>query len=510
MSCITRACSLSLVRGVLVRGVLVCGLSALGVSAQSLATLQITRAPGGPVVPKDFLGLSIQQSVALSFFGPSTGANTVLFTLMKNFGAGSLRIGGNAADYSCWNGEPAPAPAFCQYALTSADFDSWTYASGQTAWPLIVGVNLAQNLAPGAPQYILDEVTLGLQPSLTQHPRASLLALELGNEINLYGVSNNFRPPGYGVPGQTNDLLSYIGALKSNAATQKITLAAPAYYNPSQTIISSQLDPLIANLVQCGTCSPTNLGLVTLHEYPLNVANGLGTIGQLLSPNLIQQTEAIFHKAVSDIQSLYKMNVQIDETNSTIPDPGQTGVSDVQASGLWALDYALDMARIGVRRINFHIHQGSYYNPILVTNSGPRMFSDQVQPEYYGMYALLPAKGQQFLPVTLTTTANIRAYALSTCATCAITVYLINKDLSAFGPVQVSLSTPATAATYYELSAPSLASPAANVTIGNQQFNNTTGLLSGPPQHIPIQPDANGNYTVNLDNAAAGILTIQP
>jgi hypothetical protein len=250
--------------------------------------------------------------------------------------------------------------------------------------------------------------------------------------------------------------------------------------------------------------------LVTLHEYPVSIANGVATIAQLMAPTLISQMEAIFHKAVTDMSSLYKLSVQIGETNSTIPDPGQTGVSDVQASALWALDYSLDMARIGVRRMNFHIHQGSVYDPIVISNLGGGKFSNVVQPEYYAMYAFASSKGKQFLPVSLTTTANIRAYALSGCATCAITVYLINKDPSAFGSVQISLSTPATSASYYELAAPALSSPAANVTIGGVQFNNATGSLTGPLQSVPIQPDANGNYTVNLDNAAAGILTIQP
>ncbi len=489
--------------------VFVCGVTALGLSAQPLATVQISAPPKGAIVPKDFIGLSIQQSVALNFFGPSTSANNVLFTLMKNLGQGSLRIGGNAADYSCWNGEPAPAPSYCQYTLTGADFDSWSYASGQTGWPMILGVNLVQNLAPGAPQYILDQVTKGIQPSLAKHPRASLLGLELGNEINLYAL-NLYRPAGYGFAGEATDLLSYIGALKGNAATQSIPLVAPAYYNPSQNTIVAQLDPLMANVLQCPTCSSSNIGLVTLHEYPLSVANGTGTIAQLLAPSLIQQNEATFHKAVTDMQSMFKLSVQLDETNSTIPDPGQTGVSDVQASALWALDYILDMARIGIKRMNFHMHLGSYYNPIVVTNLGVAGYSNQVEPEYYAMYAALAAKGKQFSTVTVTSPANIRAYALSTCATCALTVYIINKDLSAFGSVQVNVPYHTTSATYYELSAPALNSPAANVTLGGSQFSNATGLISGPPQTIPVSPDANGNYTVNLDYAAAGILTITP
>ncbi len=490
----------------------ICALALFGSSlrAQSVATVHITRKPQGNAIPTDFMGLSIQQSAALTVFGPSTSGNTVLFTLMKNLGTGVLRIGGATADSGCWNGEPAPTPSICESTLTSADFNSWAYASRETRWPMILGVSLAQNESPGAPQYILDEVTSGILPALTANRGSSLLALELGNEINLYYQNPAYRPANYGVAGETSDLLSYMTALQGNAATQHITLAAPAYYNPSPSIVTAQLDPLVGGVLTCDGCSPGNLGLVTLHEYPLNLTKGVPTTSQLLAPSLITLMEQIFTKAVSDMQSLYGLSVELDETNSTIPDPGQTGVSDVQASALWALDYALEMAAVGIRRMNFHIHQGSYYDPIVIASPSQGVYSNTVQPEYYAMYAFNAAKGQKFLPATIKSSANIRAYAVSTCPRCAITVYLINKDLTASGSVQVSLSSPGGSASYLELAAPSLTSYAAAVTYGGVQFNNATGQLAGIPQLLSVTPDANGSYTVFLDNAAAGILTIQP
>ena len=492
------------------RLLLLTGLGASIVAAQGLGTVQITRTPSGSAVPSDFMGLSIQQDYALTFFGPSTNPNSVLFTLIRNLGSGgSLRIGGNAADYSCWGGQPAPDPSICQYTTTSADFNSWSNASSQTGWPMLVGVSLAQDAAAGAPQYILDEVALGLLPAVKRFPGASLSGLELGNEINLYFLNPAYRPSTYNVTDQAADLLSYISVLKANGSTKSIPLAAPAYFDPTVNSVTGQLDPLMTDVLQCAGCSSTNLSLVTLHEYPLSVAKGPVTISQLLSPAVINAVEKNFTKAVGDMSSLFKLNVQLGETNSTEPDPGQSGVSNVQASALWALDYALDMARIGVRRINFHTHDGSFYDPIQTTVSGTA-YTNQVQPEYYGLYAFNLAKGLKFLPVTTTVTANVRVYALAECGRCAITVFLINKDTSAAGTVQISLSTPATSATYFELSAPSLSSSAQNISYGGAQFNNATGILTGPVQTIPVQPGNTGVYTITLDSAAAGILTIQP
>jgi hypothetical protein len=476
-----------------------------------VATVQITRTPQGSPVPNDFIGLSIENTIGQTYFGTSGAPNTVFLQLLKNLGtSGSLRIGGNTGDSSCWAGQTAPDPSICAYSLTSADFASWAMASSQTGWPMLVGVSLAQAESPGAPQYILNEITKGLLPVLQNHPKATLLGIELGNEINLYYTNPAYRPSTYSVANQVTDLSSYVTVLKNNSTTKSLTLTVPAYYDPSVNSIEQGVDVIVADLTKCAKCSTSNVGLVTLHEYPLSLYKGqVPTIAQLLSNSIDVNTEQVFTQAVSDAQTKFGLSVQLDESGSVSVDPGQPGVSNVQAAVLWELDFALDMARLGVRRSNFHIHDGSYYIPIQVNSTGSG-YQVEVMPTYYSLYGFGAAKGQQFLPVTTTTSANIRAYALSTCATCATTVYLINKDLTASGTVQISLSTPATNATYFEIAAPSLSSFVQDITYGGVQFSNSTGTLTGPVQSQTIQPDSNGNYTVTLDNAAAGVLTIQP
>jgi hypothetical protein len=477
-----------------------------------MATLQITRTPQGTAVPADFIGLSIENTIGQTYFGSPTAPNTVFLQLLKNLGSqGSIRIGGNTGDSSCWAGEAAPDPGICQYSLTSNDFNSWAMASSQTGWPLLIGVSLAQAESPGAAQYIVNEVAKGILPVMQEHPKATLQGIELGNEINLYKYNPAYRPSTYSLTNQISDLSSYVTALKSNATTKSLALTVPAYYDPSTSGITSNVVPIVQSLTQCAKCFPTNVSIVTLHEYPLMLNDGpTPTIAELLSNTIDTNTEQVYSLAVNDMQTMFGLNVQLDESGSVSVDPGEPGVSNVQAAVLWELDFALDMARMGVRRENFHIHDQSYYIPIQVNSGGPGVYQVTVMPTYYALYAAGAAKGQQFLPVTLNTTANIRAYALSACSTCAMTVYLINKDLTASGSVQISLSSPATSATYFELAAPSLSSMVQNITYGGVQFSNSTGMLTGPVQSLAVQPDMSGNYTVNLDNAAAGILTIQP
>jgi hypothetical protein len=209
------------------------------------------------------------------------------------------------------------------------------------------------------------------------------------------------------------------------------------------------------------------------------------------------------------MQSDFGLSVQIDETGSVSVDPGQPGVSNVQASALWALDYELAMAQLGVKAVNFHCHQGSYYPPINVTESRSGVFTNTVYPCYYSLFAFGSARGQQFLPVKVSSSANITAYALSKGATDAVTLYIVNKDMSASGQVQIELSSAAHAASYVELTAPSLTSYVQDVTLGGVQFSDTTGELTGSPQTTSVQP-SNGIYTVTLPNATAIIMTIQP
>lgn len=481
---------------------------AVSLMAQPVATVQITRTPQGPTVPPGYIGLSVEESIGKEYFGTETNTNTVFMTLMKNLGVGTLRMGGESEDEDCWGGAPAPDPSQCgSYTLSNADFQSWVNASAITGWPIILGVNLVQAESPGAPQYIVDEVTTGFLPVLQSEPGASLMAIETGNEINLYHL-NGDRPSSYNLQDQESDLLSYMTALKANSATKSIPIAVPAYYDPIVETIQQDIDPLLATVSGCSGCSG-NAGLAVLHEYPLTLAGGnVPTIPELLSPSTLQGEITAFTLAVNDMQSLFGLLVQVDETGSTSIDPGEPGVANVQAAALWALDYELAMAQIGVHGLNFHCHEGSYYPPINVTASGGK-FTNTITPCYYSLYAFGSAKGQQFLPVAVTTSANITAYALSKGSTDAITLYIVNKDLSASGEVQIGLSSPAHAASYVELSAPSLSSLVEDVTLGGVQFSTTTGALTGALQVTNIQP-SNGLYTVTLPNAAAIIMTIHP
>ena len=481
---------------------LLCSFAVL-VPAQNVANIKVSPGAVSAPVPNDFLGLSVELSSVSRFFGSTPAStNPVLIHLIKNLGQGTLRIGGNSQDEYCWAGAAAPNPGLCTNttSLNLSLLESLFQASASTGWPVLMGLNLAQANTPGAGAWMLNEVTNGVIPAI-QAEGGSLFGLELGNEIDLF-VEDKYRTT-YTPQEQATDVLTFANTLEGNSGTAPFTRAAPAYSNYTVSKLQTMLPQFLSGVLRPNA---SNLGLVTIHAYPTNVCSAGSTVtaAQLLTPANVTKIEDGFTYALSEVEP-YGLDLQIGETNS-VACSGQNGVSNAQASALWGLDHMLNTARLGIRRMNFHMGGTSYYNAVQTSTTGG--FSNQVEPLYYAMYLFQAAKGQSFLPVTIDTGANIRAYALTACAGCPVSLYVINKDLSAAGAVSVSVPAAGGDATLLALSAPSVDSLAAGVSYGGVQFNNATGALTGTPQTSVVAPDSNGVYTFDLPNATAVLLTI--
>ena len=140
-----------------------------------LASVAVETARLGSLIARDFIGYSLEVSTAGqgigAFQGAAAGASTAeeavyalgrpgapnagYFRLMRNLGAGILRLGGNSQDNSCWARAQAPHPDGCAAALTGPDLRLFGEAARASGWKLIVGLNLKQN----APAWALREVT---------------------------------------------------------------------------------------------------------------------------------------------------------------------------------------------------------------------------------------------------------------------------------------------------------------------------------------------------------------
>jgi hypothetical protein len=141
--------------------------------------------------------------------------------------------------------------------------------------------------------------------------------------------------------------------------------------------------------------------------------------------------------------------------------------------------------------------------------AGRWRYRNVAEPLYYGLFLFSRhAAGMRLLPTSVEAGANVRAYALSECTGCAVSVVVLNKDTSASGPVRVRLPHGMGRASLLLLAAPSLGSPAGEVRYGGRQFDSNGAI--GEPDTTPVDPDANGDYSFALPNAAIAVLTIQP
>jgi hypothetical protein len=123
------------------------------------------------------------------------------------------------------------------------------------------------------------------------------------------------------------------------------------------------------------------------------------------------------------------------------------------------------------------------------------------------MFAQTVQNKAQLLPVSLTTQANIKAWATID-GKQTVRLLLLNKDQNASGAISIAL-TAYGQATVTRLMAPSYSSTA-GVTLGGQTFD---GSADGTPEgtaYSEIAQSVGGVYTVAMPTISAALLTIQP
>jgi hypothetical protein len=255
-----------------------------------------------------------------------------------------------------------------------------------------------------------------------------------------------------------------------------------------------------------------NLGFVTVHHYATTRCGGrVVSIGDLLSQKRIDTFESKAKEWVRTVNSR-GLDLVHGETNS-VSCEGQQGVSDTFASTAWGLDWLFTNFNVGMRRVNF-LSNNSYYSPVFVTTAANPdddhlIYLTFVAPLYYAMYTFSTlAQNRHILTTIVKTDANIKAYAVRESDSSPVTVFVINKDLQASGKVVVTPSVRMGKGSLLTVQAPSLDSRA--VRFGGVSFDNNTGLLAGAPRTTPVQPDASGEYTVDLPNASIAVLTLKP
>jgi hypothetical protein len=472
----------------------------VGVSlVAQVASVSVTTGTTGTKIPANFAGYSLELENN-GFLGNSTSPNTVFYQSMKNLGTGVLRMGGNSTDRWCWTSPPQSS--LCTGGtLTSTDIANYFFAASQTNWKILMGNNLGQNSA----SWSLGEVLDGIAPNSTT---SQIVGLEIGNEPDDYvndGLRNaaNYPNDTYTPTNHADEFLAYVNAYKGNSIAKVYPLVGAAAADVWRT--QANINTFIS------TVGASNLGFVTVHDYPLSVC-GSGTItaAQLLASGVPATLAAAGPPWVQAATS-NGLSMRFSETNSATCG-GQNGVSNTFAETLWALDWMFTGAKIGLSGMNFHNGNapGSNYAFITttVTQSGSNFtYANTFKPLYYALYMFArEAQNQFMLPASVTTSNNIKSWATTACGTCAVKVFVINKDASASGTVNVTLSAPMGNASLVTLAAPAISSTETSITYAGAQFSNSTGLL-GTTQATSVLPSGD-EYSFTLPNAAIAELVI--
>ena len=463
----------------------------------------VTVGPGmrGRPIPAGFLGLSLEFPAVEAYAGSDPALLEQLIRNLAPDQAPVLRIGGDSTDWTWWPVAGVPKPPGVTYTLGRR----WLAVTHEIAQALgarlILGVNLEANSSAVAATEAREMIAgIGSQ---------RIEGLELGNEPELYSnrVLGWYRAPdGAEVPGRPPDY--DFTAFKQNfagiaaAALPGLPVAGPAIGAPKWM---AGLDQLIAD--------GPRLSVVTLHRYPLQrcfVSPRAPTYPTI--PNLFSAaaSEGLANSVLRYVALAHRNGLQlrIDEMNSVSCGPG-TGVSNVFASALWALDASFQMARVGVDGVNFHTYPNATYQ-LFNFRRVQGSWQAFVYPEYYGllMFARAAPAGSRLLPVSGAGLGKVRVW-----ATCdlngRIRVVLINDSTSHARVLAIRLPSASDDATLERLTAPSVGATV-GVKLGRQTFGTetATGTLAGAARTEPVQPAIGGEEVVRLPAASAALVTV--
>jgi hypothetical protein len=454
--------------------------------AADVASVQINPAAATQMISPSFMSVAQDLSEVTAFVGTeSSNMNPIYEQLLKNvtqYGNGPLLIRLLADDSTLSN-------------YSTSDLSALSQLNTDIGAEYFIGVDFKDDDVSTATQ----EASL-LAAGL---PGKILQGLELGNEPDEYESSYSAYLTQY---------QQFAPALIS--ASSGVKMAAP--------VLTGGITSFMNNLNSFVSTQASTLSIVDVHHYPGSACNGAtepadyllteaavdGDLEPLSGPVGITAYVPTAQKA--------GIPLRIGELNS-IDCQGQAGVSNSFSSALWGMDIAFSYANAGVSGINFFTPGSTTtthpYTPFdftyIVNANGTRTYSVRdINPLYYCMlmFAQTAQNGAQLLPVTLTTTANIKAWATID-ANHTIRLLLLNKDLTASGPITIALAGYGQA-TVTRLIAPSYTS-ITGVTLAGQTFD---GSPDGTPQGIATSEAAQpsgGIFTITVPSVSAALVTIQ-
>ena len=404
-----------------------------------------------------FAGLSFEKShLTDSFFTPSDAALIAFFNLL---GPSVLRIGGNSVDATSWEADAGPTDAaVLGTTIGTADVDGLAGFLAATGWKAIYGVGLKTS-TPAAAAAEATYVASKLGPLL--------LGFEVGNEIDLYGLS------------QSQAFANWEGEADAiHAAVPNALLTGPATAGDGYIPAFAQSEA-------------SRISLLTQHYYRGDGESAASTMAELLTPdpNLSSMLQTMSTAATGNNIAL---GYRIDECNSYY-NHGADGVSNAFGSALWILDFLFTNALAGSTGVNLHGggtgQDGTrpfYYSPIEEANG----VVTNAQPLFYGMLLFTIAGTGDLLATTANAEGadggalNFSAYSVAN-ADGTTNVVIVNKDAatSVTATVQAGKTVAAASALYLQASG---LSALTGVTLAGTAISNAGAWTPGKPIGLTV------------------------
>jgi len=456
--------------------------------AQSAVGVAVDQSSPGQMVSSDFQGFSYETLLIFPDTSGNflfSGTNTPLINMFKTLGIKSLRVGGNSADNVNDNNGQLPADSTCEAADKCPIIDN-LYAFAQAAGIKIIFTLRLKvfdtTAAAGEAAYIM------------KHYAALTDCFEVGNEPNVYLSSYST---------YDSDFKAYRSAVLAAAPAAKF--CAPATTNgggqPWAESFANEYKGDGTILLICG------------HFYP-GARTGNGTnadIDFLLDPSRLStgsNNYALYYSqfpstAVSDGEVF-----RLEETNS-LASQGESGVSNVYASTLWALDYMHWWAMQNSRGLNFHTGATSAYDPIMPTTlSG----SYTAEPVAYGIKAFGLGSNGENVSTSVGSNpdgVNLTAYGVLDPSTGNLFVTIINKEH--FSGAKNATVTVSPGAAYSSGSMWTLQQASGDVTA-------TSGITLGGASiggdgswngvSSSVSPSVSGDFIITVPAASAAVLEL--
>jgi hypothetical protein len=345
------------------------------------ATVTVDAAKTSGTLARDAVGLSFEmRTVGEKGFDAATGNEAAIFSTL---GIHNIRIGGNTVDYGTfWQAGGQAVPSWASI-IIGPDDATRVAAFAKT---IDAKVEWAVNLQHLDPALIDTQVGFVVQ-AFGDH----LDSIQCGNEPNgFFGGYAQFK----------TSFDSCKTAIKGRAK-----ISGPDTY---------------------GGGGAWNAGFANdeapvLDQLNYHFYSGGTSIGGLLGPGGVSGALSAIQGSLTAAKA-HNLAYRTDETNSKSLG-GTHGVSDVYASALWAMHYALASAEKGAGT-NFHGFLGvcgqptvngknSYYTPICAASKADEAAKMMTAaPEYYGLWMAAHMGPGQFQPVTVAGAANLVSFAV--------------------------------------------------------------------------------------------------